>query len=142
MRFMILVKANKTSEAGDAPRRDAPDRNGEIQRRADESRCDAGGGGAPPQFERRAGQVLRHKANGGPRPLRRRQGPDRRLLAVQRESLDEAIDWVKRVPNPFPGAESEIEIRQVFEADDFGPALTPELRERRIGSQIKKNVGR
>ena len=43
-------------------------------------------------------------------------------------SKEEAIEWVKRCPNPT-GEESEIEIRQVFEADDFGPALTPELRE-------------
>jgi hypothetical protein len=43
-------------------------------------------------------------------------------------SLREAIEWVKRCPNPMP-EESEIEIRQVFEAEDFGPALTPELRE-------------
>jgi hypothetical protein len=44
------------------------------------------------------------------------------------KSKEEAIDWVKRCPNPSPG-ESEIEIRQVFEAEDFGTALTPELRE-------------
>jgi len=44
------------------------------------------------------------------------------------KSREEAIEWVKRCPNPAEG-ESEIEIRQVFEADDFGPALTPELRE-------------
>jgi hypothetical protein len=46
----------------------------------------------------------------------------------QVKSREEAIEWVKRCPNPAEG-ESEIEIRQVFEADDFGPALTPELRE-------------
>lgn len=45
----------------------------------------------------------------------------------QVRSMDEAIEWVKRCPNPMPG-ESEIEVRQVFEADDFGAALTPELR--------------
>jgi hypothetical protein len=45
----------------------------------------------------------------------------------QVKSLEEAIEWVKRCPNPT-GEESEIEIRQVFEAEDFGPALTPELR--------------
>ncbi len=45
-------------------------------------------------------------------------------------SLQEAIDWVKRCPNPFPDQESEIEIRQVFEAEDFGAEFTPELRER------------
>lgn len=48
----------------------------------------------------------------------------------QVKSKDEAIEWVKRIPNPMPGTEPEIEIRQVFEADDFGDALTPELRER------------
>jgi hypothetical protein len=45
------------------------------------------------------------------------------------KSKEEAIEWVKRAPNPFPGAESEIEIRQVFEAEDFGDAMTPELKE-------------
>jgi len=45
------------------------------------------------------------------------------------KSKEEAIEWVKRSPNPFPGSESEIEIRQVFEAEDFGAEFTPELRE-------------
>ena len=55
-------------------------------------------------------------------------------------SMQEAIDWVKRAPNPFPGTESEIEIRQVFAAEDFGEALTPELREQeeRLRSQAAK----
>jgi hypothetical protein len=48
---------------------------------------------------------------------------------IQVKSKDEAIEWVKRIPNPFPDQESEVEIRQVFEAEDFGEALTPELRE-------------
>jgi hypothetical protein len=48
----------------------------------------------------------------------------------QVKSMDEAIEWVKRVPNPHPGKESEIEIRPVFEPDDFGEELTPELREK------------
>jgi hypothetical protein len=47
----------------------------------------------------------------------------------QVKSREEAIEWVKRAPHPHPGTESEIEIRQVFEAEDFGEALTPELRE-------------
>jgi hypothetical protein len=49
---------------------------------------------------------------------------------IQVKSLDEAIEWVKRCPNPT-GVESEIEIRQVFEADDFGEAFTPERREQK-----------
>jgi hypothetical protein len=60
------------------------------------------------------------------------------------KSKQEAIEWVKRCPNPFPGKESEIEIRQVFEADDFGAEFTPEMREqeervRAQSEQLKKS---
>jgi hypothetical protein len=48
----------------------------------------------------------------------------------QVKSLDEAIEWVKRVPDPMPGSEAVIEIRPVLEAEDFGEELTPELRAR------------
>jgi len=62
----------------------------------------------------------------------------------QVRSLDEAIEWVKRCPNPMPGTESEIEIRQVFEAEDFGPEFTPELRdqEERQREQAAANAKR
>jgi hypothetical protein len=62
---------------------------------------------------------------------------------MQVRSKEEVIEWVRRCPNPFDG-ESEIEIRQVFEADDFGEALTPELRarEHRLREEAKKNAGR
>jgi hypothetical protein len=57
----------------------------------------------------------------------------------QVKSMEEAIDWVKRCPNPMPG-ESEIEIRPVFEADDFGETLTPELKEQeeRVRAEAEK----
>ena len=59
----------------------------------------------------------------------------------QVKSLDEAIEWVKRAPNPLEG-DTEIEIRQVFEAEDFGAEFTPELRaqEERVGAQMAKNA--
>jgi Uncharacterized protein conserved in bacteria len=62
----------------------------------------------------------------------------------QVKSLEEAIEWVKRSPNPFPNGDSEIEIRQVFEADDFGAEFTPELREQeaRLGKQMAENAKR
>jgi hypothetical protein len=56
----------------------------------------------------------------------------------QVRSKEEAIEWVKRSPNPFPGTESEIEIRQVFEAEDFGAEFTPELREQE--ERVRKQV--
>jgi hypothetical protein len=57
----------------------------------------------------------------------------------QVKSMDEAVEWVRRCPNPMPGEDSEIEIRQVFEAEDFGEAYTPEVRaqEDRIRAQIE-----
>jgi hypothetical protein len=60
---------------------------------------------------------------------------------IQVKSKEEAIEWVKRAPNPFPGTESEIEIRQVFEAEEFGQEFTPELREQeeRVRAQAEKN---
>ena len=59
---------------------------------------------------------------------------------IQAKSLEEAIEWIKRAPNPMPG-ESEIEIRQVFEAEDFGEEFTPELREQeeRLRAQAAEN---
>ena len=54
---------------------------------------------------------------------------DKNTEAGVLKSKEEAIEWVKRCPNPLPDSEAEIEIRQVFEAEDFGPVLTPELRE-------------
>jgi hypothetical protein len=47
---------------------------------------------------------------------------------LQVKSIEEAVEWIKKCPNPMPGTDSEIEIRPIFEADDFGPELTPELR--------------
>jgi hypothetical protein len=63
---------------------------------------------------------------------------------IQVKSKEEAIEWVKRIPNPHPGQESEVEIRQVFEAEEFGDEFTPELREqeRRIGQQLAENARR
>ena len=57
---------------------------------------------------------------------------------IQVKSRQEAIEWAKRSPNPHPGHESEIEVRQVFEAEDFGPNLTPEVKEQeeRIRAQV------
>ena len=58
----------------------------------------------------------------------------------QVKSKEEALEWLKRCPDPSPGEEAEIEIRQVFEAEDFGAEFTPELREQEetLRAQVKK----
>jgi hypothetical protein len=61
----------------------------------------------------------------------------------QVKSMEEAVDWVRRCPDPMPGEETEIEIRPVFEAEDFGKELTPELRaqEVRLRAEIERQRG-
>jgi hypothetical protein len=56
------------------------------------------------------------------------------------KSMDEALEWVRRCPDPMPGEESELELRPVFEAEDFGAAYTPELRAR--DEQLRAEVER
>ena len=57
----------------------------------------------------------------------------------QVKSFDEAVEWVKRIPDPMPGEEAIVEIRPVFEAEDFGDELTPELRARE--EEMRRQVG-
>ena len=61
----------------------------------------------------------------------------------QVKSMEDALDWLRRCPDPMPGEESEIEIRPVFEAEDFGQELTPELRaqEERLRAEVEKQRG-
>ncbi len=129
MRFMVMVKATKESESGAMP----SERLLIAMSRYNEQLVRAGvllaGEGLQP-----SSKGVRVRFSGSQRTLV--DGPFARtgeLVAGfwlwQVKSLDEAVEWVKRCPNPFAG-ESEIEIRQVFEAEDFGAEFTPELRAR------------
>ena len=138
MRFMVIVKANKDSEAGVMPsEKILSDMTEYNQQLADAGVMLAGEGLHP------SSKGARVKFVGKKRIVT--DGPfaeTKELVAGfwlwQVKSKEEAIEWVKRCPNPFPDQESEIEIRQVFEADDFGEAFTPELRkqEERIREQV------
>ena len=138
MRFMILLKADKNTEAGVLPEREASYRDGEVQRRAGEGRRDARGRRAAAELEGRARQVFRSEADGDRRTLHRDEGTDRRLLDVAGE-----VDWRRRSNGSSAArirstGDAEIEIRQVFEAADFGAEFTPELREQeeRLRAQV------
>jgi hypothetical protein len=134
---MILVKANKDSEAGVMPSQQLLTDMGKFNEELVKAGIMLAGEGLHPS---RKGARVRF--SGSKRTVI--DGPfteSKELIAGywlwQVRSLDEAIEWVKRCPNPMDG-ESEIEIRQVFEADDFGEAFTPELRqqEERLRGQI------
>jgi hypothetical protein len=135
---MILVKATKDSEAGVMPDEKLLADMGKYNEELAKAGVLLAGEGLQP-----SSKGARVRFSGDKRTVI--DGPfteTKELVAgfwiIQVRSKAEAIEWVKRVPNPFPGTESEIEIRQVFEADDFGAEFTPELRaqEERIRAQI------
>jgi hypothetical protein len=126
MRFMLLVKADKDSEAGILPSEKELADMGKYNDELVKAGVMLAGEGLQP-----SSKGARVKFSGGKRTVV--DGPfaeSKELVAgfwlIEVKSKEEAIEWVKRVP--FAG-EAEIEIRQVFEAEDFGPAFTPELRE-------------
>ena len=128
MRFMILVKATKDSEAGVMPGEKLLTDMGKFNEELVKAGVMLAGEGLQP-----SSKGARVRFSGAKRSVI--DGPfaeTKELIAGfwiwQVKSKEAAIEWVKRCPNPMPG-ESEIEIRQVFEAEDFGAQLTPELRE-------------
>ena len=129
MRFMVLVKATKDSEAGVLPDEKMLREMGNYNEELVKAGVMLAGEGLQP-----SSKGARVRFSGDKRTVIDGPFPETKELIAgfwifKVNSLQEAIDWVKRAPNPFPGKESEIEIRQIFEADDFGAEFTPELRE-------------
>jgi hypothetical protein len=127
MRVMVLVKANKDSEAGVLPSEQMLTEMGKYNEELVKAGVMLAGEGLHPSTEGR-----RVRFSGANRTVI--DGPfaeAKELIAGywlwQVKSMEEAVEWVKRCPNPMDG-ESEIEIRRVFEAEDFGEAFTPELK--------------
>jgi hypothetical protein len=145
MRFMILVKATKNSEAGVLPTQELLAAMMKYNEELTRAGVMLAGEGLQP-----SSKGARVKFSGNKRTVT--DGPfaeTKELVAGfwmwQCKSKEEAIEWVKRCPNPMPGEESEIEIRQVFEAEDFGAEFTPELRKqeerlRAKSEQLKKGA--
>jgi hypothetical protein len=128
MRFMVIVKANEQSEAGEMPSERLLTEMGKYNEELVKAGVMLAGEGLHP-----SSKGARVKFSGPKRTVV--DGPFteiKELVAgfwlIQVKSKEEAIEWVKRIPNP-DGGDSEVEIRQVFEAEDFGAELTPELRE-------------
>ena len=137
MRVMVLVKATPESEAGELPGTELLEAMGKYNEELVKAGIMLAGEGLHPSSK---GARVRFK--GSERSVV--DGPfteTKELIAGfwlwEVRSMEEALEWVKRCPNPMEG-ESEIEIRQVFEADDFGENLTPELRE--AGERLRAQV--
>jgi hypothetical protein len=139
MRFMILLKADKNTEAGVLPDQKLLEDMGKYNDELVKAGVMLAGEGL-----QASSKGARVKFSGAKRTVIDGPFPETKELIAgfwmfQCKSKEEAIEWVKRCPNPLMG-EAEIEIRQVFEAEDFGAEFTPELREQeeRQRAQIAK----
>jgi hypothetical protein len=143
MRFMIIVKATEESEAGKMPSTELLTKMGEYNEQLVKAGLLLAGDGLHPSAK---GARVYFDADGRTRVV---DGPfteTKELIAgywiLQLSSKEEAIEWARRVPSE-PGQQGEIEIRQLFDMEDFGDELTPELREHdaRLRAQVEQQQG-
>ena len=139
MRFIVMVKATKDSEAGVLPSQEMLDAMGKFNEELVKAGVMLAGEGLKPSSE-----GVRVRFDGAKRSVVDGQFAETKELVAgfwiwQAKSLEEAIEWVKRCPNPMPGP-SEIEIRPIYEAEDFGENFTPEAREKeaKLREQLEK----
>jgi hypothetical protein len=141
---MVIVKATKNSEAGTVPSEKLLADMGRYNEELVKAGIMLAGEGLHPSSK---GKRIRF--SGGKRNIV--DGPfaeTKELVAGfwlwQVKSIEEAVEWARRCPDPMPGEDAELEIRPVFEADDFGKEFTPELRaqEERLRSEIEKRAGK
>lgn len=142
MRFMIIIKADKNTEAGVMPDEKLFTEMGKFNEELVNAGIMLAGDGLQP-----SSKGARVKFSGDKRTVVDGPFPETKELIAgfwiwKVKSKEEAIEWVKRCPNPT-GAESEIEIRQLFDMEDFGAELTPELRarEERLRAKIEAGQG-
>jgi hypothetical protein len=142
MRVVVIVKATKNSEAGVMPSEDLFAEMGKYNEELVRAGIMLAGEGLHP-----SSRGKRIRFSGGKRTVV--DGPfaeTKELVAGywlwQVKSIEEAVEWARRCPNPMPGEDAEIEIRPVVEADDFGKEFTPELRaqEERLRGELEKRA--
>ena len=140
MRVMVIVKATKNSEASVMPSEKLLAEMGKFNEELVKAGVMLAGEGL-----KASSKGKRVRFSGGKRTVI--DGPfaeTKELIAGywmwQVKSMEEAVEWVRRCPDPMPGEEAEIEIRPVFEADDFGKEFTPELRaqEERLRAEVER----
>jgi hypothetical protein len=138
MKVMVIVKASKDSEAGVMPDTKLMEAMGKFNEELVKAGVMLAGEGLHP-----SSKGARVKFKGGQRVVTKGPFPETNQLIAgfwlwNVKSMDEAIEWLKKCPAPSPG-EPELELRQVFSAEDFGDAMTPELREQE--ERLREQVG-
>ena len=144
MRVMVIVKATKNSEAGVMPEEKLLEDMGKFNEALVKAGIMVGGDGLQPSSKGK-----RVTFSGGKRFVT--DGPfveTKELVAGywiwQVESMEEALEWARRCPDPMPGEQAVLEIRPLYELEDFGDEVTPEVRERdaRLRAEIQRQHGR
>ena len=130
MRVMVIVKATKNSEAGILPDEKLLTAMGKYNEELVKAGVMLAGEGLHPSSKGKRVTFARGKKTVTDGPFAETKELIAGFWLWQVKSMDEAIEWLKRCPDPMPGEESVIEVRPVFEAEDFGQEFTPELRQK------------
>ena len=140
MRVMVMIKATKNSEAGVMPSEKLLGEMGKFNEELVKAGVMLAGDGLHP-----SSKGVRVSFSGGERkvidgPFADTKGVVAGFWVWKVKSMEEALEWVKRCPDPMPGEDAEIEIRPIFEAEDFGKELTPDLRaqEERLRAEVER----
>lgn len=140
MRVMVIIKATRSSESGVMPSETLLGEMGRYNEELVRAGIMLAGEGLHPSSKAKRVRFSKGKTTVLDGPF----AETRELIAGfwlwQVQSMEEAVEWVRRCPDPMPGEESVVEIRRIFEADDFGEELTPELRaqEKRLRSKVER----
>ncbi len=140
MKVMVIVKATKNSEAGVMPSEQLLTEMGKYNEELVKAGIMLAGDGLHPSVKGKRIQFSGSKRTVVDGPFTETKELIAGYWIWQVRSMDEAVEWARRCPPPMPGEESELEIRPVFEAEDFGKELTPELRaqEERLRAEVER----
>lgn len=144
MRVMVIVKATKNSEAGLMPSEELLAAMGKYNEELVKAGIMLAGEGLHPSSKGKRVRFVGAERTVVDGPFAESKELIAGFWLWQVKSMDEAVEWAKGCPHPMPGEEGELEIRPVFEADDFGEEFTPELRaqEERLREQLQKGASR
>jgi len=140
MRVMVIVKASKNSEAGIMPSEKLLADMGKFNEELVKAGIMLGGDGLQPSSKAKRIRMAGTKRTVVDGPFAETKELVAGYWIWQVRSIDEAVEWARRCPDPMPGEDAELEIRPLFEAEDFGKEYTPELRARdeRLREEIER----
>jgi hypothetical protein len=143
MRVMVIVKATKNSEAGVMPSEKLFADMGKFNEELVKAGIMLAGDGLKPSSKGKRVRFSAGKKTVIDGPFSETKELVAGFWIWQVKSIEEAVEWVRRCPDPMPGEESEIEIRPFYEAEDFGAEFTPELRaqEERLRTEMERKRG-